>query len=175
MHKTCSLRLLESSDLEFLERIENDTRLWKYSNTTEPYSNQVLGIYIQNAKQDIVDGGQQRFVIVDSNSNKLGLIDLFDYEPKHARAAVGVVIVEEHRGMGYAKEGLQLLEKTAIQKLNLHQLYAGVSIENAPSRALFKAAGYVETAIKKDWSYYENQFHDEIIVQKFLNVQKKNN
>lgn len=98
------------------------------------------------------------------------MIDLFDYEPKHARAAVGVVIVEEHRGMGYAKEGLQLLEKMAIQKLNLHQLYAGVSIENAPSRALFKAAGYVETAIKKDWSYYENQFHDEIIVQKFLNV-----
>ena len=65
---------------------------------------------------------------------------------------------------------VRLLEEKAIQKLNLHQIYAGVSIENTPSRALFKAAGYVETAIKKDWSYYENQFHDEIIVQKFLNV-----
>jgi len=170
VHKTCSLRLLESSDIEFLERIENDTRLWKYSNTTEPYSSQVLEVYIQNAKQEIVDAGQQRLVIVDSNSNKLGLIDLFDYEPKHARAAVGVVIVEEYRCKGFAKEGLQLLEKKAIQKLNLHQLYAGVSIENAPSRALFKSAGYVETAVKKDWSYYENQFHDEIIVQKLLNV-----
>ena len=95
MDKTCNLRLLEPSDLEFLERIENDTRLWKYSNTTKPFSNEVLKIYIQNAKQDIVDAGQQRFVIVDSDSNKLGLIDLFDYEPKHARAAVGVVIVEE--------------------------------------------------------------------------------
>jgi diamine N-acetyltransferase len=168
--KTCNLRLLELSDLEFLERIENDTRLWKYSNTTEPFSNEVLKIYIQNAKQDIVDAGQQRFVIVDSDSNKLGLIDLFDYEPKHARAAVGVVIIEEYRGKGYAKEGLRLLEEKAIQKLNLHQLYAGVSIENTPSRTLFKAAGYIETAVKKDWSYYENQFHDEIIVQKFLNV-----
>ena len=87
MHKTCSLRLLESSDLEFLERIENDSCLWKYSNTTEPYSHEVLKIYIQNAKQDIVEAGQQRFVIADSDSNKLGLIDLFDYEPKHARAA----------------------------------------------------------------------------------------
>ena len=170
MDKTCSLRLLEPSDLDFLERIENDTRLWKYSNTTKPFSNEVLKIYIQNAKQDIVDAGQQRFVIVDSDSNKLGLIDLFDYEPKHARAAVGVVIIEEYRGKGYAKEGLRLLEEKAIQKLNLHQLYAGVSIENPPSRTLFKAAGYIETAVKKDWSYYENQFHDEIIVQKFLNV-----
>ena len=170
MDKTCNLRLLEPSDLEFLERIENDTRLWKYSNTTKPFSNEVLKIYIQNAKQDIVDAGQQRFVIVDSDSNKLGLIDLFDYEPKHARAAVGVVIVEEYRGRGYAKEALQLLEEKAIQKLNLHQLYAEVSIENTSSRALFKAAGYIETAVKKDWSYYENQFHDEIIVQKFLNV-----
>ena len=170
MDKTCNLRLLEPSDLEFLERIENDTRLWKYSNTTKPFSNEVLKIYIQNAKQDIVDAGQQRFVIVDSDSNKLGLIDLFDYEPKHARAAVGVVIIEECRGKGYAKEGLRLLEENVIQKLNLHQLYAGVSIENTPSRALFKAAGYIETAVKKDWSYYENQFHDEIIVQKLLNV-----
>ena len=170
MDKTCSLRLLEPSDLDFLERIENDTRLWKYSNTTKPFSNEVLKIYIQNAKQDIVVAGQQRFVIVDSDSNKLGLIDLFDYEPKHARAAVGVVIIEEYRGKGYAKEGLRLLEEKAIQKLNLHQLYAGVSIENTPSRTLFKAAGYIETAVKKDWSYYENQFHDEIIVQKFLNV-----
>lgn len=170
MDKTCNLRLLEPSDLEFLERIENDTRLWKYSNTTKPFSNEVLKIYIQNAKQDIVDAGQQRFVIVDSDSNKLGLIDLFDYEPKHARAAVGVVIIEEYRGKGYAKEGLRLLEEKAIQKLNLHQIYAGVSIENTPSRALFKAAGYIETAVKKDWSYYENQFHDEIIVQKLLNV-----
>ena len=170
MDKTCSLRLLEPSDLDFLERIENDTRLWKYSNTTKPFSNEVLKIYIQNAKQDIVDAGQQRFVIVDSDSNKLGLIDLFDYEPKHARAAVGVVIIEEFRGKGYAKEGLRLLEENVIQKLNLHQLYAGVSIENNPSRALFKAAGYIETAVKKDWSYYENQFHNEIIVQKLLNV-----
>ena len=170
MDKTCNLRLLEPSDLEFLERIENDTRLWKYSNTTKPFSNEVLKIYIQNAKQDIVDAVQQRFVIVDSDSNKLGLIYLFDYEPKHARAAVGVVIIEEYRGKGYAKEGLRLLEEKAIQKLNLHQLYAGVSIENTPSRTLFKAAGYIETAVKKDWSYYENQFHDEIIVQKFLNV-----
>ncbi len=170
MHKTCSLRLLESSDLEFLERIENDRCLWKYSNTTEPYSHEVLKIYIQNAKQDIVEAGQQRFVIADSDSNKLGLIDLFDYEPKHARAAVGVVIVEEYRGRGYAKEALQLLEEKAIQKLNLHQLYAEVSIENTSSRALFKAAGYIETAVKKDWSYYENQFHDEIIVQKLLDV-----
>tara|TARA_B110000971_G_scaffold46492_1_gene46527 strand:+ start:988 stop:1500 length:513 start_codon:yes stop_codon:yes gene_type:complete len=170
MNKTCSLRLLEPSDLEFLEGIENDTRLWKYSNATEPYSNEFLKIYIQNAKQDIVDAGQQRFVIVDSDNNKLGLIDLFDYEPKHARAAVGVVIIEEYRGKGHAKEGLHLLEKKAIQKLNLHQLYAGVSIENASSRALFKTAGYIETAVKKDWSYYENQFHDEIILQKLLNV-----
>ena len=119
MHKTCSLRLLESSDLEFLERIENDSCLWKYSNTTEPYSHEVLKIYIQNAKQDIVEAGQQRFV---------------------------------------------------ISELDLHQLYAEVSIENTSSRALFKAAGYIETAVKKDWSYYENQFHDEIIVQKLLDV-----
>lgn len=166
----CSLRYLELSDLEFLECIENDTRLWKYSNTIKPYSKEVLKAYIENAKQEITSAGQLRFVLMNSELNSVGLIDLFDFNPKHARAAVGIVVTEENRGKGYATKGLQLLEQKAIQELKLHQLYAGVSVENNSSRALFKAAGYIETGVKKDWNYYENQFHDEIIVQKFLDV-----
>ena len=166
----CSLRYLESSDLDFLERIENDPRLWKYSNTTKPYSKETLKAYIENAKQKITSAGQQRFVLMDSNLESIGLIDLFDYDSKHRRAAVGILIIEERRRKGYAKIGLQLLEQEARENLKLHQLYAGVSKENKPRRALFKVAGYIETGIKKDWNYYENEFHDEIMIQKFLDV-----
>jgi hypothetical protein len=35
---------------------------------------------------------------------------------------------------------------------------------------LFKSVGYLETGVKKDWNFYKNEFHDEIMVQKTLHV-----
>ena len=93
MNTTLSLRYIDSSDLEFLDLIENDSALWRYSNTTEPYSKKVLIEYIKNAKEDITTAGQVRFVLIDSKMNRLGLVDLFDYEKNHSRAAVGLSLI----------------------------------------------------------------------------------
>ncbi len=164
------LRFLDISDLNFLEQIENDKSLWKYSNTTKRYSKSLLEQYINNAKQDIETAGQQRFVLTDTSKNRLGLVDFFDYKLTHARAAVGIVIAKEWRKNGFAKKGLQLLEEKAIRVLKLHQLYAGIAIENKASRALFKAQGYKEIGVKKDWNFYNNSYHDEVMVQKILDV-----
>ena len=162
MDKTCNLRLLEPSDLEFLERIENDTRLWKYSNTTKPFSNEVLKIYIQNAKQDIVDAGQQRLVTVESDSNKLGLIDLFDYEPKHARAAVGVVIVEECRGKGYAKEASQMVIDFCFKKLGLRKISLGVIEDNVAAVQLYDKLGFIQEGLLLKHGSYDGKYCNSV-------------
>tara|TARA_B100000767_G_scaffold264679_1_gene279848 strand:- start:16019 stop:16171 length:153 start_codon:yes stop_codon:yes gene_type:complete len=44
------LRDLESSDLEFLKLIENDPRLWQYSDTKKPFTKDVLKMHIENSK-----------------------------------------------------------------------------------------------------------------------------
>lgn len=170
MNTTLSLRYIDSSDLEFLDLIENDSALWRYSNTTEPYSKKVLTEYIKNAKEDITTAGQVRFVLIDSKMNRLGLVDLFDYKKNHSRAAIGIVILDKWRRNGYAKKGLQLVEKIAFENIHLHQLYAGISFDNKPSLKLFKSVGYLETGVKKDWNFYKNEFHDEIMVQKTLHA-----
>lgn len=164
------LRFLELSDLDFLEQIENDTSLWKYSDTTTRYSKSLLVDYISNAKQDLRKVGQQRFVLTDTSENRLGIIDFFDFKLKHARAAVGIVITDEWRRKGFGKKGMQLLEEKAIRDLKLHQLYAGIAVENKVSRALFKAQGYKEIGVKKDWNFYNKSYHDEVIVQKILDA-----
>ena len=60
----------------------------------------------------------------------MGCIDLYDFDPQHHRAGVGLVIDQAHRQKGYATTALQLIEAFAFDQLQLHQLYAGVGEDN---------------------------------------------
>ncbi len=169
-HSAVHLRALEPSDLDFLFALENDQRLWTVSNTLVPFSKFTLTEYIAHAKDDIFTAKQQRFVISDAQNNALGLIDLYEFDPIHHRAGVGLVIAETLRGNGLGKKALALIETYAFERLQLHQLYAGVGEDNPASLALFKAAGYEQCGLKKDWNYYNNDYHNEVVFQKITHV-----
>lgn len=164
------LRALEPSDLDFLYALENDQRLWTVSNTLVPFSKFTLKEYINHAKEDIFVAKQQRFVISNEQGNPLGIIDLFDFDPTHHRAGVGLVIEESYRENRFGKKALELLEVFAFERLQLHQLYVGIAQDNTASIALFKSAGYIECGIKKDWNYYNNSYHNEVVFQKITHV-----
>ena len=169
-HSAIHLRALEPSDLDFLFALENDQRLWTVSNTLVPFSKFTLKEYIAHAKDDIFTAKQQRFVISDAQNSALGLIDLYEFDPVHHRAGVGLVIAETLRGNGLGKKALALIEAYAFERLQLHQLYAGVGEDNPASLALFKAAGYEQCGLKKDWNYYNKEYHNEVVFQKIAHV-----
>jgi len=74
--------------------------------------------------------------------------------------------LEEYRNKGYAKISLSLLEEYAVNQLNVKNLYANVGAENKASIQLFSAAGFQRVGVKKNWNYYDGQFHDEYLFQK---------
>jgi diamine N-acetyltransferase len=162
------LRALEPEDLEVLERIENDVEYWPYSNQTEPFSRYTLKHYINQQTQDIFEVKQKRFVISAALKKALGFIDLFDFEPLHRRAGVGVFVLEEYRDQGVAATAIRLLHIFVKEQLNLKNLYANVAKENSRSVKLFTAAGYEAVGIKKDWNFYRGAYHDEVLYQKSL-------
>ena len=92
------LRALEPSDLDFLYTLENDQDLWAVSNTLVPFSRYTLEQYIAHAKEDIYSAKQQRFVLTNADQHPLGCIDLYDFDPQHHRAGVGLVIQKNYRG-----------------------------------------------------------------------------
>ena len=49
--------------------------------------------------------------------------------------------------------------------LNLHQLYANISVENVASIALFTKFGFEKIGIKKDWILLNNHYQDEAMYQ----------
>ncbi len=163
---TIKLRALEPEDLDFLYRIENDANLWEYSTTQTPYSKFVLKQYLKDALRDIYEAKQLRLVITTTANITVGMIDLFDFDPKNKRVGVGILIAsEEDRQKGYAKEALQLLSAYVFKHLNVHQIYANIGEKNTKSIALFEKIGFVKAGTKKDWNFYKGKFHNELVYQ----------
>ncbi|SIS65517.1 diamine N-acetyltransferase [Zobellia uliginosa] len=161
------LRALEPGDLDFLYELENNPEIWEISGTVTPYSKHVLKLYLDNAYRDIYDVKQLRLCICNQDDLAIGFIDLFDFDPKNARAGVGIVVLNKgDRDKGVGSEALQLLCDYAFGTLALHQLYANVMEGNDASIHLFKKMGFEEVGLKKDWIFSEGGYKNEILFQK---------
>ena len=161
------IRALEPNDLEFIYAVENDQRIWEVSNTQTPYSRFLVKQYLENAHQDIYEAKQLRLAICqDQDFPALGLIDLFDFDPKNNRAGIGIVIQDvDHRNQSIGSEALDLLIHYSFHNLNLHQLYANIGCENEASIALFTKFGFQKIGVKKDWTLVNGVYKDEAVFQ----------
>lgn len=161
------LRALEPGDLQFLYDLENNPDIWEISGTLAPYSRKVLKSYLENAHRDIYEVKQLRLCICNGEDERIGLIDLFDFNPNHRRAGVGIIIAEESERMkGTGTQALELLIKYAFSVLGLKQLYANVGEENTASMGLFTKLGFEKVGVKKDWIRSGDSFKSEIMFQK---------
>lgn len=165
------LRAIEPEDFELIFSVENNAEYWEISSNSTPYSKYIIDQYIQNSHRDIYEVKQLRLVISTNDNFPVGLIDLFDFEPKHKRAAVGIIISnKESRGRGYGGEAIELLCNYCFEQLDFHQLYANVGTDNVPSQQLFTKAGFTQTGHKKDWNFVNGIFKDELLYQRIRNV-----
>ena len=161
-----NLRALEPEDLEFLYTIENNESFWEISHTQTPFSKYLLKQYLENAHLDIFEAKQLRLLIEEkSTKRQIGLIDLFDFNPQHKRAGIGILIHPDFQKNGFAFEALSILIDYAFKYLNLHQLYANITANNSKSISLFTKHKFKKAGIKKDWILSEGKFKDEILFQ----------
>ena len=165
--KNIYIRALEPNDLEFVYAMENDQSIWEVSNTQTPYSRFLVKQYLENAQQDIYEAKQLRLAICqDQDFPALGLIDLFDFDPKNNRAGIGIVIQgNENRKQNIGSEALELLIRYSFRHLNLHQLYSNIGTENEASIALFTKFGFQKIGTKKDWTLVDGIYKDEAVFQ----------
>ncbi|MDP4600235.1 MAG: GNAT family N-acetyltransferase, partial [Polaribacter sp.] len=155
------LRALEPEDLEFLFQIENNEIFWEVSHTQTPFSKFVLKNYLENAHLDIYETKQLRLIIEEkSNANKVGMIDLFDFNPQHKRAGIGILIHPDSQQKGFASEALSILIQYAFTHLHLHQLFANILTDNEKSLQLFMKYSFKKVGIKKEWIFSEGKMKD---------------
>ena len=146
-----ALRKIEPTDLPFLYQWENDASVWADADTHNPLSQQDLRDYIAPTTGDIYRDRQLR-LIIGNDGAAIGCIDLFDFDPRNGKAAIGMYISPSERGKGIGKKALELLEEYAFGHLRLRLLYAVISTRNEACSALYRNAGYNPSSILKAWT-----------------------
>lgn len=162
------LRAIEPEDLDMLYGIENDTKLWNVSVTSVPYSRYTLYDYIANSKNDIYSDRQVRMMVENGGGEVVGIVDLINFDPKHLRAEIGIVIKREYRNQGYAQAAIGKICDYALNVLHLHQLYALVNRDNPHSLKLFEKTGFSVSSELKDWLFDGKNYHNAVLMQLFL-------
>jgi diamine N-acetyltransferase len=165
-NKTLLLRALEPEDLDVLYEWENNPELWKYGSTLMPYSKFALRDYLTNSLQGIVHSRQLRLMAIEKKSGiPIGTVDLFDYDPIHQRAGIGILVDTHYRRKGFGTEILLLTANYAFNTLHLNQLFAYIPVSNTNSFDLFRKCGYEQAGILKSWLKTSACYEDVYVMQ----------
>ena len=148
------LRKIEPSDLPFLYQWENDATMWADSDTHNPLSRHDLHQYIENTTGDIYRDGQLRLIIEESqlSTKVVGCIDLFDFDARNRKAAIGMYIAPDARGKGVGKQAVQLLLDYAFDFLHLRMIYAIISVHNIACSHIYEQMGFTPSSPLANWT-----------------------
>ena len=137
------LRSVDSSDIDTLLLWENANNEPLYGLYEERYSREDVAQFVENQQRySIAETEQLRLLICSHAGERLGCIDLTEYDGE--KAFVSILIVESYnRRKGFAKSALRVAVEYA-KSIGLQTLYADVMPENIPSINLFQQAGFVK-------------------------------
>lgn len=170
MGERVRLRAPEPSDIEFIFQLENHIAIWAVGDTIIPYSRYQVEQYVLASEHDLFSERQLRLMIetVEDGTahNLIGTMDLYDFNPLHQRAALGILIIEQEQNKGYASEALDLVIDYSFQILQLHQLYCTIAEHNTASIKLFESKKFEKCGIKKEWRKEKGIWFDEWMFQR---------
>ncbi len=136
------LRSVDSSDIDTLLLWENANDEPLYGVFEEQYSREDVAQFVENQQRySIAETEQLRLMICSPDGERLGCVDLTEYDNKKAFVSILIVGLDNRR-KGFAENALQLLIDYS-ESLGLHTLYAHILPENSPSKNLFEKMGFV--------------------------------
>ena len=136
------LRSVDSSDIDTLLLWENANNEPLYGVFEEQYSREDVVQFIENQQRySIAETEQLRLMICSHEGERLGCVDLTEYDGEKAFVSILIVGLDNRR-KGFAENALQLLIDYS-ESLGVHTLYAHILPENSPSKNLFEKMGFV--------------------------------
>lgn len=136
------LRSVDSSDIDTLLLWENANNEPLYGVFEEQYSREDVVQFIENQQRySIAETEQLRLMICSHEGERLGCIDLTEYDGEKTFVSILIVGLDNRR-KGFAENALQLLIDYS-ESLGVHTLYAHILPENSPSKNLFEKMGFV--------------------------------
>ena len=135
------LRSVDSSDIDTILLWENSSAEPLYGVYEEQYTREDVVQFVENQQRySLVETEQLRLMICSHSGERIGCVDLTEYDGESA--FISILIVElDNRRKGFAENALRLLVDYA-KHLGVSTLYARILSENIPSINLFKKVGF---------------------------------
>ena len=81
------------------------------------------------------------------------------------KAGVGILILKKYQQKSFGENALKVFLGYAFEHLDLHQLYANISLSNQGSLHLFEKLGFSKVGIQKDWLKVKTAYKDVVLLQ----------
>ena len=135
------LRSVDFSDIDTLLLWENANDEPLYGIFKERYTRKNVELFVMLQMQYTIEQTEQmRLMICTHEGERLGSIDLTDYDGR--KAFVSILIFEpSNRRKGFAESALRMVVEYA-KKIGLRSLYATILPDNLPSINLFEKVGF---------------------------------
>lgn len=160
------LRKPEPEDLDFLFNLENNTDYWFLSDTKSPFSKWQIKQHIEHSVYDIFTNKELRLIIeLKENRQPVGIVDLFEFDPIHDRAGIGILIKKEFQRAGIATQAIELTLKYSFKILNLNLLWCNIDNNNIESIKLFEKFNFKKCGELKEWKKKGKSYSDVFIFQ----------
>ena len=162
------LRAPEPEDTDFMLEVENsEESLDAGGAATGLYSRFQMNRFITESANDIFTDRQMRWIICLAPDGKpAGMIDVFDFSPRHSRAEVGIVVCETYRRQGIASAALRMVCAHCMERLGIHQLYAYIREDNEACLRTFQREGFKVAGLLEDWVMTGRGYDNVRLVQK---------
>lgn len=162
--KKVTLRALERKDMEELRSYHNDPEVAHLlGGWTTPISSEQQNQWFDRLG---FDNRTIRFAIDTVEDGFIGISTIVNIDYKNRSAHHSILIGKKNmRGHGYGRDTVMTTMKYAFEELQLHRLEGDILEHNIPSYNLFiKKCGWVEEGVKRDFTFRNNRYYDQIIV-----------
>lgn len=161
------LRPILRSDLEKLNKWKNDEEIFMYlGGGFNPQSIDQQSILID--KLINIDDKNKRYII-EIEKEAIGLIGLYNIHNIYQNCEIGMYIGEkDFQGKGYAKEAYYLIERYAVEYLNMRKIKLFVVNDNTNAISFWSKLGFETVGILKEERYIKGRFRDLSVMEKFL-------
>ena len=144
------LRSVDSSDIDTILLWENSSEEPLYGVYKEQFTREDVVQFVDNQQRySFVENEQLRLMICSDEGERLGSIDITEYDGR--KAFVSILIFDlDNRRKGFAENALRLVVDYA-KSLGMRSLYAIIFPQNQPSINLFEKLGFESDGLMLYW------------------------
>ncbi|KAE9404067.1 acyl-CoA N-acyltransferase [Gymnopus androsaceus JB14] len=94
----------------------------------------------------------------------IGYTRLFKHSYKNRDAILGIALLPEFWGRGYATEVLTFIIDYAFQQLAMHRISLGTFANNTAAIKVYKRVGFVQEGVRRKANWMDGKWQDEILM-----------